>query len=773
VPRVVLQNFKTGELSLAEVPRPRVRAGGVLVRNAASVISAGTERAILELARMSALDKARARPDLVKKVLNRAGQEGLLGTARIVSNLVGAPIPLGYSCAGTVLEVGDGVADLRVGQRVACGGLGYANHAEEVFVPRNLTVPVPEAVSFEDAAFATLGAIALHGLRQGEPQLQDVVLVLGLGLIGQLSVQLGDAAGARVVGVDPVAERRELATELGAEAALPPDLHEVRARIDALSSGRGADVALVTASSKSSDPVRLAGEVLRDRGRVVVLGDVGMDIPRRLFYEKELDVRLSRSYGPGRYDASYEERGVDYPAGYVRWTENRNMGAVLDMIAQSRVRVAPLRTHEYPFDEALSAFELLTTAEPSLAIALRYDRTESGLQREADRLPVAPREPRISPGPTSLGVPAALGPASSVHGVGRLLGQLTGGRRSGLGVGVIGTGQFCQGVLLPLFAGAPGVRIAAAASESGFSARAVAERYGAPLVTSDPDEVLACGAVQTVLIATRHDSHARIACQALRSGKHVFVEKPLCLSQEELDDVAAAYISAREAHPHLTLLVGYNRRFAPFSVRVREAFAALGPQLHVCRVNAGSQRADHWTQNLDVGGGRLLGELCHFVDLLQFLTVEEPVAVTAVSALDDRRSQGDPDSVIVQIRFSRGSAASLAYVASGDAGLAKERLEVFGGGRAAVIDNWRRVEVFAGRRAKRARSWLGSAKGHAEEVTAFLKGVEKGRSPVPFRSLALTSATTFAVRRALHCGRQVEVRLSEVVERAARLDGSQ
>ncbi len=713
--KAVLQNFKTGEMELANVPPPALRPGGVIVRNVASLVSAGTEKAVIELAKMNPLQKARARPDLVRKVLNKAGQEGLLETARIVRNLVSTPLPLGYSCAGVVEAVGAGVTDLQPGERVACAGLNFANHAEVVFVPRNLTAPIPEPVTFADAAFVTVGAIALHGVRQAMLNLGETVVVLGLGLVGQLTAQICAAAGCRVFGIDIDPAKVALAKQCGAHDGAISD-GNVAAAVRKFSRGGGADAVLITASTKSSAPVVLAPDLLRDRGRVIVVGDVGMEISRRAYYEKEIDVRMSRSYGPGRYDPTYEEQGRDYPLAYVRWTVNRNMEAFLDLVATGRVRLAALVSHRFPIEHAESAYALLSgeTKEPYIGIVLLYDQA--------------------IPQPTSV----AVAPTPVLH---------SAPRGSPVRFGIIGAGQLAQGILLPRLKKVPGVVINSVVTGQGLTALSVARKYGAKVCTSDYREVLASPDVDAVLIATRHHQHAAMTAEALRAGKHVFVEKPLAIDEAGL----ATVVDAHAAAPQSQLMVGFNRRFSPLAAML--AHRMRGERLIITyRVNAGPIPATHWVQDPAVGGGRIVGEVCHFIDLMQFLAGSAPVEVCA-SAVGGAALPGDPDNVLIQIRFADGSVGSIAYISTGDASYPKERIEVFGGGRVGVIDNWRALEIRENGRKSGKRLLLSSAKGHTEELAAFVELIRTGAPAIAFDSLVATTRTAFTVQQALRTGR--------------------
>lgn len=708
--KAVLQNFKTGDMAVEDVPPPTLKPDGVLVSNVASLVSAGTEKAIIELAKMNPLQKARARPDLVKKVLAKAGQEGLLATGRIVMNLVSAPLPLGYSCAGIVTQAGSRVADIAPGQRVACAGLGYANHAETVYIPRNLLVPIPDQVSFEEAAFVTVGAIALHGVRQAELTLGETVIIIGMGLVGQITAQICAASGCRVFCIDLDQSKVDLAKTLGADDGVAGgDTAALKAAVMAFTHGRGADAILITAGTKSSAPITLAPELARDRARVVAVGDVGHDVPRRAYYEKEIDLRQSRSYGPGRYDPNYEEKGQDYPLGYVRWTENRNMEAFLDLVARGRVQLKPLLTHRFEVAEAQKAYDLLLgdTKEPYIGILLDYD----------------PNKPQ----PTSVEVKSS---------------RVASKKDGDIALGIIGAGQFAQGVLLPALKSVKGVNFRSFATGSGLTSVNVARKYGAVNCTSDYNEILNDPSIDAVLIATRHDTHASIVAAALRAGKHCFVEKPLGVTQAELDEV----IKAQKQSGRI-VLTGFNRRFSPLAARLRREMSGQSLVMQY-RINAGFIPGSHWHQDMESGGGRIIGEVCHFIDTMQFVCDADPVNVS-VKAVTDGNSPSDPDNIIISIAFSDGSIGTIAYIASGDPAFPKERLEVFGGGRVGVIDNWRQLLIQGHGKKIKQRCWLQAEKGHAQEMAAFIEGIQKGEFPISFESQVLTTKATFAIQKAL------------------------
>ncbi|MCA1628903.1 MAG: bi-domain-containing oxidoreductase [Acidobacteria bacterium] len=725
----LLQNLKNGEGTVAEVPAPVARAGRVLVRTAASLVSAGTERAVVELGRKSLLAKARERPDLVRKVVERVKTEGLVNTVGAVREKLDESHALGYSAAGVVLEVGANVAEFRAGDRVACAGAGYATHAEVLSVPKNLCVALPEAVDFEAGAFGTVGAIALQGVRLAEPTLGESVVVIGLGLIGQLTCQLLSANGCRVFGIDVDASRVALARKLGADDGATSG-EDVRRAVEAWTRGRGADAVLITAATHSSEPVKLAGEVSRLKGRVVAVGAVGMDVPRNLYFARELTLKVSMSYGPGRYDPEYEERGHDYPLPYVRWTEGRNIEAFLDAVAAGRVRIAPLVTHRFAIEEGERAYQLIAgdTREPHLAVLLTYD-TARELATVIERRPRA----RASEAARAGDDDAA-------------------GRGREVRVGMIGAGAYARAMLLPHFKAA-GARFQSIATASGVTARDVGEKYDFASLASGADAVVEDPEVNLVVIATRHDSHAALARRALEEGKHVFLEKPLALDDEELDALLEA-----ASRPGAKLSVGFNRRFSPAARAAREFFAGRREPLSILyRVNAGRVPRSHWTQSPEEGGGRIRGEVCHFVDLCQFFAGAPPVGVFAESVRSDNAETVEEDSVFVTLRFADGSNACVAYLAEGDRAPGKERVEIFGAGRSFVIEDFRASLACRGGHEEKTRL-RAADKGQAEEVRAVCRMVSEGApAPIPLEELAATTRATFRILDSLHTGQPVTV----------------
>ena len=715
----VVQRLRDGRIEVMDVPPPSVAPSSVLVENAYSLISAGTERAKVELGESSLVAKARRRPQDVARVVSRARREGLLTTYRMVRDRLEAPSPLGYSCAGTVSFVGELAEGFAVGDCVACGGAGFANHASVVAVPHTLCARVPDGVPLEWACFATVGAIALQGVRQAEARVGDRVAVVGLGLVGLLTVQILRASGCHVLGMDVSPPRADLATRLGASVSLALGRDDVDSATRGFTDDIGFDEVIITASTESSEPVRLAGRVSRDRGTVVVVGDVGMDVPRASYYEKELQLRLSRSYGPGRYDAMYEETGIDYPVGYVRWTEQRNMQEFLSLLGSGAVDVAQLVSRTYDVDSAPDAYASLFTEGDGrpIGVLLEY--------------PHATEVWAARPGVASHDVLPTESP----------------------GVAFIGAGNFARSVLLPALKRAGGIRLTSVSTLSGLSASEVAEREGFARVATDATEVLAEGDTTAVVIATHHQAHAELATAALEAGKHVFVEKPLAVTAEQLGQVISAYDRASTG-----LMVGFNRRYAPMSVAALAERRRHGvPAVVNIRVNAGPLAEDHWTRRLEVGGGRLVGEVCHFVDLACFLVDARPIEVSAMR-LGNERSPVLSDSTCATLRFADGSVASITYVAEGDSAFPKELVELFVGGTVVAIDDFKRCTTVIGGRSKATKART-TDKGHAGEMAAFVRMVRDGAEvATDFPSAVMSTLATLAIIRSLSEGRPIAVR---------------
>ena len=698
----ILQSLANGETLLAEGPAPAVGRGRLLIGTRASVVSIGTERMLMDFGKANLLQKARQQPDKVRQVIEKIRTDGLFPTLEAVRAKLDQPIALGYSNAGTVLAVGEGVEGFAVGDRVASNG----PHAEVVCVPRNLCARIPDGVDFDQAAFTVVGSIALQGVRLANPTLGEAVAVMGLGLIGLLTAQLLRAQGCRVLGIDLDPAKCALARRFGAETVDLSHGEDPVAAGMAFSRGRGMDAVLITAATKSNDPVHQAALMSRKRGRIVLVGVVGLELSRADFYEKELTFQVSCSYGPGRYDEAYEQKGQDYPIGFVRWTEGRNFEAVLDMMASGALDVRALISHRFPFDRALEAYGQVA-AGGALGILLEYpEASERTLARTVD-----------------LGVGAA--DQSSAQ--------------SEVRVGVIGAGSFTGQVLLPTLK-KTGARLKAICSSGGTTAAHLARKFGFEQATTDAEAVLADPKVNTVLIATRHDSHARFVMEALRAGKRVYVEKPLCLTREELDAIGEV---TREL-PWSFLMVGFNRRFAPHAVKMREMLASVRePKTLIVTVNAGSVPANHWTQDPAVGGGRIIGEGCHFVDLLRFLVGAPIVGVQAAMARDG--SGPCEDRMTFMLEFADGSLGTVHYFANGSKAFPKERLEAFCAGRVLQLDNWRRLTGF-GWPGFRSMNLRRQDKGHAAEMRALVDAVRTGSpSPIPFEEIAEVTRVSFDV----------------------------
>jgi predicted dehydrogenase/threonine dehydrogenase-like Zn-dependent dehydrogenase len=711
----IIQHQKTGEIRVDELPAPKLRPGHVLVRNAFSLISAGTERTSVKIAQASMVEKARLRPDLVRQVLDHVHREGLVATYKKVQDRLDNFKELGYSSAGLVVD--SAVDDIKVGERVACAGAGYASHAEIISVPRNLAVRIPPEVPFDEAAFTTLAAIALQGVRQADVRVGEKVVVIGLGLVGLLTAQILKASGCRVMGLDLASHNFDLAVTLGCDRCLLSN-EDAIVEVQNFTRGHGADAVLITAATKSSQPVELAMQCARKRGTVVAVGTVGMDIPRSPFYEKEVNFRISCSYGPGRYDPDYEERGQDYPVGYVRWTENRNLEAVLEMMAQRKINVAPLITHRIPVEQSLRAYDLITgkIEEPHLGVLIQYSDPATPIACSS-RVELQRARRRTS------------------------------GRKPVLGF--IGAGNFAQSVLLPaLMKLSP--RLRGLATGKPVNAKNTAKRFQFEFCATDPSGILHAREVDLVFIVSRHDSHAAYVAEALRAGKNVFVEKPLALNEDELEFILAAYAEAEEAGISPFVMVGYNRRFSEPIRAIQKVFAERTEPLAMhYRVNAGFLPPTHWTQQPDQGG-RFIGEGGHFADVMQFLCGALPTSVHAMAPAD-HASRYCNDNILVSLTFADGSVGTIHYLANGASAVEKEYLEVSGGARTARMWNFAKLECAVGRN-KQTQSFSGD-KGHAAEMKAVLEACESGAgSPIGIESLAATSRATFAAMESLRTG---------------------
>ncbi|MFJ5776337.1 bi-domain-containing oxidoreductase [Streptomyces sp. NPDC093094] len=719
----VVQNYKSGELAVLDVPVPGCKPGGVLVRSAFSLISTGTELMKVSEAGMSMLGKARSRPDQVAKVMQSVAVNGVPATYRKVMGKLDSYTPLGYSLCGVVEQVGTGIDDVKVGDLVACAGNEHALHAELNWVPKNLYARVPDGLAPQHAAFGTVGSIALQGVRQGEPQLGEVALVIGLGLIGQLVVQLLTASGVRVVGVDPDPARCELAERLGAAACGDPASAAVETAVAELTDGHGVDQVYLAAGGGSNQPVELAARMSRDRGRVVDIGKCRLDLPWNAYYEKELDVRFSRSYGPGRYDPEYELEGRDYPIGYVRWTERRNLACFLDLVARGRVDVDPLVSHIADFDDAVETYRRLKDGDlKAVAVLFRYP----GQAAEAPQAP-AVAVPAVKPG------------NAPVSASGR-------GAKSPVRLAFVGAGNYATSMLLPHLAQRDGVELSTVVTTTALSAANAQRKFGFAEATTDLDAVLGDKAIDAVFVVTRHSSHAELTRKALLAGKAVFVEKPLALGEDEL----AGVLEAVEESGNDRLQVGFNRRFSPLLQEARRQFGArTGPANLRYLVNAGRLAHGSWYLQQGTEGSRFAGEGGHFIDTASWLLDADPVSVYAVAP------SGNEDLQVV-LRYPDGSTATISYVTTGAPGFPKETLDLVADGRVLRLDDFVRASVYGRKKWVSSRLPKARDKGQNAELAAFVKAVRTGGPmPVPLESLVATTAATLAVQAGLAAGAPV------------------
>lgn len=712
------QKLKSGEMNIQAVSPPVCGQGIILVRNHFSLISAGTESSTVKAARSSLLEKARQRPQQVKQVLDTLLRQGPIQTYRAIMKKLDAYSPLGYSSAGKVIEVGTGVEGFAIGDLVACAGAGYANHAEIVAVPFNLCVKLPPEADLRNAAYNTLGAIALQGVRQADLRLGESCAVIGLGLIGQLTCLMLRASGIRVVGIDIDGDVVRTAGEHCADLALKRTEPGVTDSIQSFTGGLGVDAVIITAGSSSLDPINFAGEIARKKGRVVVVGAVPTGFDRDPhWYLKELELRMSCSYGPGRYDLAYEEKGIDYPAAYVRWTEKRNMEAFQDLVHSKRINIDYLTTHEVPLEKAPKAYDMIVNrSEPFLGILIKYD-VEKPLEKS--RVEVRPSSPVTK-----------------------------------VGIAFIGAGSYAQGNLLPnLPKNDQDITCRGVMTSSGTTSKRVAERFGFEFCTSDEQDILGTQDVNTVFIATRHDTHGEYVLKALKAGKNVFVEKPLCLTESELAEIEKVYQTQAPSPQPPLLTVGFNRRFAPLALLLKGKIGS-GPMSMIYRVNAGAIPADSWIQDKEIGGGRIIGEVCHFIDFLTFLNGSLPVSVSAVALPDPHNLQ---DTVNINLSFENGSIGTVSYFANGAKSLDKEYVEAYRSGMTAVLHDFRRLEIH-GKGSAFKKKLFSQDKGQKEMVRTFLTAIKQGgQPPIPFADILAVTRSTFAALESLRTRATVKI----------------
>jgi predicted dehydrogenase len=710
----VLQNLGNGTISVVATPCPAASHGNLQIRTSTSLVSAGTERMLLEFGRGNLLSKIRQQPDKVKQVIEKIGTDGLMTTLDAVRSKLDQPLALGYCNAGRVLALGEGVNGFSIGDRVVSNG----KHAEVVVAPQNLCARIPDGVDDESAAFTVLAAIGLQGVRLVNPTLGEAVVVTGLGLIGLITVQILRAHGCKVLGIDTNPARVALARQFGAEVVDLSRGDDPLAAAQGFSRGRGVDAVIVTASTSSSEPIAQAAKMCRKRGRVVLVGVTGLNLVRQDFYEKEITFQVSCSYGPGRYDPSYEEKGQDYPIGFVRWTEQRNFEAVLDLMASNALNVKPLITHRFPVEHSSEAYDLLSGGDPTLGIVLQYPHSESD---EGGYARTVVLDTTKSFRPTAKAV-----------------------------IGCIGAGNYGGRVLIPALAKA-GANLHTIATASGVNAVHYGKKFGFTNASSNVPELFAQKEINTLIIATRHDSHARLAAAGLRSGRHVFVEKPLALSREQLDEIETAYHESRARGAPPIILVGFNRRFSPHVQRMREMLKATqGPKSLSMLMNAGAVPQNHWTQNSDEGGGRILGEACHFVDLARFLVGARMVGSKVTAMRSTGTATPSLDTAQISLEFEDGSIASIQYYANGHRAFPKERVEVFCSGRILQLDNFRVLRGFGWPGFRSYRTWR-QDKGNFACVQEFLRAINSGApSPIPAEEIFEVSRVAIEVAQHLN-----------------------
>lgn len=707
----LLQNIKEGNAEIVDVPVPAIKSGHILVKNHASVVSSGTERMVVEFAEKNLLMKAKSRPDLVKQVLDKAQREGIIPTIQAALNRLDTPMALGYSSAGEVISVGEGVEDIKPGDRVACAGGGFACHAEYVLIPKNLFAIIPDSVSYEDAAFATLGAISLHGFRIAAPQIGEKVAIIGLGLLGLIMIDICKAAGLQVFGIDLDKSRVDLATSKEVIAVHRELAFDQGA---SFTENRGFDVVFICADTNSNDPIELAGQLARDKGTVVAVGAVGLEIPRKMYYEKEINVLISRSYGPGRYDHSYEEQGKDYPYGYVRWTEGRNLAAIMDLLESKKLDVKSLITHRFPIEEGVKAYETITgkNNEKFLGVIIQYP--DNGSSEIEDR--------RVDIQKTSV-LNLEVDKVS---------------------IGVLGAGLYASAVFLPIIQKTASVQKLGICSAKGLSARQLAKKYNYQFACTDESEIFNNNDINTVVILTRHSDHARQILNGLQKNKHIYCEKPLVLNIKELLEIRQAYKNAQSR-----LMVGFNRRFSPFILKAKDFIKkSAEPKFIHYRVNAGFIPSNHWVHDPNQGGGRIIGEGCHFIDLCIYLADSKPLSIQTIG-LPNIGKYND-DNVIINIKFLDGSIATVEYLANGDKSVEKETLEIFSGGKVVQLNDFRKLILTSNGKKTQLYSRFTQDKGHLGSWHAFINSIKLNlETPITFEELFDSSLVTLIALESL------------------------
>ena len=705
----VLQSLRSGVVRVADLPVPSVQSGQLMIKTHRTVISAGTERMLVEFGKAGWIAKARMQPDKVRNVLDKIKTDGLQPALEAVFNKLDQPLALGYCNVGTVVGVGKGVTAFNVDDRVVSNG----KHAEVVSVPQNLCVKVPNNVSDDEAVFTVLASVALQSIRLVKPTLGETVVVTGLGLVGLLTVQLLRAHGCRVLGLDFDPVKLKLAEQFGAEVVNLATNQDPLKSAEIFSRGRGVDAVIIAATTKSSDPIYQAASMCRTRGRIVLVGVTGLELSRDYFFKKELSFQVSSSYGPGRYDPNYEEKGQDYPIGYVRWTEQRNFEAVLDMMADGRLNVKPLISHQFDIEEAYKAYELVINSKKSLGILLKYPGIEVSA---TSRTTLISNDTKTTTANTRA-------------------------TKTRVNVSFLGSGNYANSVLMPAFRSS-NVEFSMVASSMGVSGLHAARKFGFSSMTTDPEILFTDGDTDAVVISTRHDSHAQFVIRGLECGKHIFVEKPLCLTIDELKKIEITYekVTSSSTQPPI-LMVGFNRRFSPHVKKMKQLLDGIsGPKSFIMTVNAGAIPLEHWTQDPEKGGGRVIGEICHFIDLLRFLTNSPIESFSRVTM-----NASTEDTVAINLKFADGSIGTIHYFANGSKSYPKERVEVFAAGRVLKLDNYRKLTGFGWPGFKQARSWR-QDKGQNACSNAFAKAIiGDGVSPIPIQELLEVSRIAIEV----------------------------
>jgi len=705
----LLQKPKSGKIEILEVPFPTLNRGQVYVRNHYSVISTGTEAATVSNSRKSYLSKALSHQEEVKKMIEMIKSDGLLPTYEKVMDKLEIPSPLGYSTAGVVIALGEGVTSLKVGDKVACGG-STASHSDVISVPANLCCKVPKGVKLKEAAFTTISSIALQGIRQADLRVGENCVIIGMGLVGQITAHILDASGIKPIGLDISQENVKLAKGTGLKYVYNRNQDGVEEQIMQLSHGHGTDAIIITAGTSSLDPIEFAGEIARKKAKVIVVGAVPTGFSRKNYYQKELELRMSTSYGPGRYDTTYEEKGIDYPIGYVRFTEQRNMQTYLQLLAEKKINVKSIITHQYMLKEASKAYSMIIkNTEPYTGILIQYDYNKE-IKHDVN-LPLqsfSPTDPNV---------------------------------------GLIGAGSFAKNTLLPNLKGL--CNFTAITTSKGNQSIYVGKKYGFSNIYSSVDKVIDDEKVNTLFVVTRHDTHAEFILKGIKSDKHVFAEKPMAINESELEEIRTAYKNSKQNH----LMIGFNRRFSPAVQKIKSIFSNEQSKTINIRVNAGQISSDHWVNDPKIGGGRIIGEVCHFIDLSMYFAGANIISVYSTAMSD---ANGLNNSVVINLKFENGSVASVNYFSNGNNKLPKEYVEVFCGGTVAQIDDFKTLTIF-GKPVKKIR-FKGQDKGHSSEMHSFLNSIREGtQCPIPFEESYQTTLATFKVLESISTGRMIKL----------------